>query len=339
MGLSQQKMNWVELQKVLKPGEVVVEIIRFAQSKKQVTYMALILTPKSKQPLSIILKNGKELETNVIKRYLQTCGKDTQSYRRFWQPIHKKLMQAYSVVKKVYVSVDGIFHRVNLETLQIPATGQFVFDMYAIHRVGSTKAIFDRPKSKLKVQPKKNPVLVGKPVFDSLPPIKLRHKDSLQKSAATRYIHIATHGYHMPTDSLKKLLNSRKGLLKMDSSWNLKEVKANSILADFEARNLSLQKTELVVLSADETGVGKIVPGEGVYGLTRVFKYNGAKYIIASLWKINRAATLQLMTDFYRYLPQTPGGNGYHQALRKAKSQLRKQYPDPKDWGAFVLFE
>lgn len=339
-GISQQKMNWEKFQKALKPGEVAIELIRFAPSKKQVTYIALIVTPKSQQPLSVLLKNGKDLETKAIKQYLQTYGKDAQSYRLFWQSIHNKLVQAYPAVKKVYVSLDGIFHRVNLETLQIPATRQFVFDLYDIHRVSSTKAILDRLKPKPTITPKKHPVLVGIPVFDSLPPINIKRKtkDSLQKPAAIGYIHMATHGYPMSTDSLKKLLNSRKGLLK-DSSWNLKEIKADSILANFEARNLSFQQTELVVLSADETGLGKSIPGEGVYGLTRAFRLGGAKYVIASLWKINRAATLQLMTDFYRYLPQTPGGNGYHQAWRKAKLKLRKQYPDPKDWGAFVLFE
>lgn len=100
----------------------------------------------------------------------------------------------------------------------------------------------------------------------------------------------------------------------------------DGILLAEEVVNLELRNTELVVLSACETGLGEVAGGEGVFGLQRAFALSGARSSIASLWKVNDAATLALMTEFYRN--HWERGLGRLESLRQAQLSLLQSW-DP----------
>lgn len=141
-------------------------------------------------------------------------------------------------------------------------------------------------------------------------------------------IHFATHGYW---DSDRPELS---GLVL--SRYDPQGRKQDGFLRLSEIYNLRMPK-ELVVLSACETALGKEIRGEGLMALTRGFMYAGAARVIASLWKVEESATVDLMKVFYGKLlreKRPPAA-----ALREAQIAMWRQDPTsaPYDWAAFVL--
>jgi CHAT domain-containing protein/tetratricopeptide (TPR) repeat protein len=107
----------------------------------------------------------------------------------------------------------------------------------------------------------------------------------------------------------------------------------NGILTAEEVTGLDLSGTELVVLSACETGLGEVEPGEGVFGFRRSFVLAGARTVVLSLWKVADEQTRELMEDFYRLLQD---GYPRAEALREAQLHLRARHPSASSWAAFI---
>ncbi|MEJ0055607.1 MAG: CHAT domain-containing protein [Bacteroidota bacterium] len=167
-----------------------------------------------------------------------------------------------------------------------------------------------------------------------------------------RIFHIATHGFYTKAEdvSLQKELTEneamqaenpllKSGLLltgggdildKTSYNYNID----NGVLTAYEAMSLNLDRTDLVVLSACETGLGEISNGEGVYGLQRAFFVAGAKVLIMSMFKVVDDATQKLILNFYKKWLTT--GN-MRQSFVEAKKELRSEYPEPIYWGAFMM--
>ena len=116
---------------------------------------------------------------------------------------------------------------------------------------------------------------------------------------------------------------------------NIPEGVDDGVLTAKEISRLDFQGLDLVVLSACQTGLGAIT-GEGVFGLQRGFKKAGAQTIIMSLWKVDDAATKDLMTDFYKNLMN---GMSKRESFMKSQEMLRVKYQDPKKWAAFIMVD
>lgn len=142
-------------------------------------------------------------------------------------------------------------------------------------------------------------------------------------------IHFATHGF----------VNSDKPELSGIQFTVEKGDKDKGVLYSGAIYNLKLH-AELVVLSACETGLGKISKGEGIIGLSRAFLYSGASNLVVSLWKVSDASTSQLMIEFYKnILAQKETDRNYSDDLRMAKLKLinNKKFAKPYYWSPFIL--
>jgi len=95
---------------------------------------------------------------------------------------------------------------------------------------------------------------------------------------------------------------------------------------------------DLVVLSACETGRGRLLAGEGAWGFTASFLGSGARNVVASLWRVDDHSTANLMQEFY--LAMAPAFSNYGSALRTAKLRLLKdqRWRHPYFWAPFVLY-
>jgi CHAT domain-containing protein len=147
-----------------------------------------------------------------------------------------------------------------------------------------------------------------------------------EKVHQSRFIHFATHGYFDASNAGLSCIMLYPPVTESE----------DGILYTKEIYNLSVQ-AELVVLSACETGLGKVFRGEGSMGLPRAWLYAGAKYVLASLWRVNDNATAKLMTTFYYYLIQKK--QPIETALHKAKLHIlqKSDYQHPYYWSPFVL--
>ena len=186
-------------------------------------------------------------------------------------------------------------------------------------------------------------------------------KEIGESAPSPRILHIATHGFFFPDSEEsqeKPSLSSdqvsvfkysenpmiRSGLMLAGSNraWigqTVPEGREDGILTALEISQMNLRHTELVVLSACETGLGEVMENEGVFGLQRAFKMAGVKYLIMSLWNVEDEATEKFMTTFYG---EWLSGKSIHQAFRDTKNIIRESdagKANPTKWAGFVLVE
>ena len=401
--------TWKDVRDALGPQEAAVEIIRFRRYKidqegkskinkdlnipeflnygftDEVLYAALVVDKQTTDhPKLVLLENGFDLENRFLSYYknaIHYVVKDYNSYQQYWSKIAEVLP---STVKKVYLSPDGVYNKINLNAIRNQQTQNYLIDDLAVQNITSSKDLVG-PQSL--ITSSKQAVLMGDPDFlwegvaeapsevstevkDYLDPLPGTGKevDGIRKymlnnqwNANTltsqeaneevlkavdnpRVLHIATHGYFSPEIFNNRVSNDllSSGLLLAGSSNALYhrrnnlplESKEDGILTAYEAMNLRLDQTELVVLSACETGLGTVKNGEGVYGLQRAFKVAGAQNIVLSLWRVDDATTQKLLQYFYQGWLEH---EDKHRAFKEAQIKLREEYLYPYYWAAFVM--
>lgn len=385
----QKEKTWSDVAATLKDGEVAIEIIRIKDfdfekneiRKEQASYLALIIDNKTTDyPKYVQFKDGYLMDSkyfNVYKNSIKYKNQDKLSYQSFWRPIAEEI----AGTNKAYVSSDGVYHLLNLNTLYNPTSDQYLINEFEIDIVGNTGELIDKSDAKNEI---KNAVLFGFPDFNTQPDKEAKNEqrtavfqdifsagvsdlpetkteinniesmmseagiststflsvdakeEELKGIPSTSILHIATHGFFEASsaDVVNDDPLTHSGLLLSNLKESTSIDEENGIITAKEVAQMNLTGNKLVVLSACETGKGKVVNGEGVYGLQRAFQVAGADNVIISLWKVDDAATQLLMTYFYKnYLTSLDP----REALKKSQIQLQNDYPHPNFWGAFYV--
>lgn len=171
--------------------------------------------------------------------------------------------------------------------------------------------------------------------------------------------HIATHGFFYPDkkdEGCQAFLRGIKGLENVNHAqailnragilfsganraWRGEDTADgidDGILTAEEVSHLNLGNTDMVVLSACETGLGENVASEGVFGLQRAFKLAGVQTLVMSLWKVPDAETSELMTLFYN---NWLNGMNKHEAFQSAQRKIKENRPNPYFWAGFIMLD
>jgi len=170
-------------------------------------------------------------------------------------------------------------------------------------------------------------------------------------------LHISTHGTYINTNDIEKypwLSQDERELYPMQRSllafagannyWLSNNIPKNTddgILSAQEISGLKFTNLDLVVLSACQSALGDIDNYEGVFGLVRAFKLSGANTLILTLWNVRSDVSEQFMKYFYEALQSDIQGNkkSKHDAFRYAQKEIRGSYPEPENWGAFIMID
>ncbi|MBO3462126.1 CHAT domain-containing protein [Aetokthonos hydrillicola Thurmond2011] len=180
------------------------------------------------------------------------------------------------------------------------------------------------------------------PLFGGIKPLTgdLATVEAIKQVRRPRILHIATHGFFETAPKAEQNQNTFDDNPMLLSGLVLTGVKQklnqkDGILTALETSILNLMGTKLVVLSACDTGLGRISAGEGIYGLRRALVIAGSESQVISLWKVNDVATKRLMVSYYQ---RVLGKEGRSKALQQIQLEMlrSKQYQHPYYWAAFI---
>ncbi len=304
--------------------------------------------------------SGKVYSLTALQSIAQQKKLGQQAYQTLFQTIEPQISGA----KKLIIVPDGALAYLPFETLvDHSASPNYLIERFAISYAPSASALAQiRSHKKNNNSPAAGIIAFGDPLYGI--PNALTRGSELRQLPSTRtevneisalfpvaqrkiflgieanektakaealqqykYLHFAAHG------NVDEAHPARSGIILS----RLSDPNEDGTLQVSEVMQLKLN-ADLVTLSACRTGLGKLLHGEGMIGLTRAFIYAGANSVVVSLWNVNDVATASLMKSFYQNLQS---GMPKAEALRQAKLELltgeKRAWRHPYYWAPFVL--
>ena len=363
--------DWKDVRDNLKDGDISIEFakVNLDMGDTPSHMVALLLTKDMTQPTSVVLMDEK------ILKYSNLLQQDSVMFTKpdVGEMIWGRLASYLQGKKRIFFSADGILNNIAIEYL--PFGGKPLSEQFEVYRLSSTKELCYKHDSRKptkaalfgdinynedsKKSESSQGSLRGSAVGFANLSNTLREVNDIQTllknkgvkdtkqfrdTAASKeaflslsdktinLLHIATHGMYK---EVKKAADSEsmQNCLLAFAGANIND---NALVTAAEIATMNLRQCDLAVLSACETGLGKL--GEdGVFGLQRGFKNAGVHTLLMSLKNVYDSSTADLMISFYKHLMN---GSTKREALVKAQQDIReKGFNDPKYWAAFILLD
>lgn len=362
--------TWKNVRDSLKANDVAIEfaVVGSYVIKSSNQLKAFILTHEMDSPVIVDIcdmKKLQDIETSADLYESQDAGV------AIWGPIQKYL----SGKRRIFFSADGALNRIAIEYLQYngkPLSEQFeVYRMSSTKelcykhesRKPTKAALFGdiNYNEQATMTEKTKQDLIAMRSSDGLANLDYTRQEidgieSLMKEKALKHVskfrdteaskeafmhlddsqvnivHIATHGMYNDEKKSTDAESMQNSLLAFAGA-NLDD---NSLVTAADIATMNLRQCDLAVLSACETGLGKL-GGDGVFGLQRGFKNAGVHTLLMSLKKVYDESTADLMISFYQHLME---GDTKREALVKAQQDISKKgFNDPKYWATFILLD
>jgi tetratricopeptide (TPR) repeat protein len=366
----------VELQRYSPYDPAKPEAQRFGTER----YLALVLQ-RSGTIQAVDLGPAQPLEQAIATALTATIGQ-TAAAAPAWAAVAEKvfgpLQAAIGGQRRWFIAPDGELHRVPFSALAVLAGGSRVLpEGVSLQTIGSGRDLLPLTTAGAKARATTTALVLANPTTRGWPDLEGADAEGaavatalrvplqrgpaatvaqLQQAKSPRLIHVAGHGYFDPDAQGDPLLASGLVLAGADATRLPSKTQSapggvaqpaagqdDGYLSAKEAARLQLDGTQLVVLSACETGLGNQRTGEGVFGLQRALTVAGARGTLLSLWKVPDAASRTFMERFYALLGQglAPGA-----AVRQVQAEFRSQptiggkaklasWSDPYYWAAW----
>lgn len=358
--------DWKDVQSKMKDSDVAIEFAEINASvfDKENSMMAFVLTRDMAYPEIVRICSLEDVKTMETDVNLFASDKEL-----VWGALARYLKDKH----RIFFSADGGFNRVGIEYLSYE--GRPLSEQFEVYRLSSTKELcMNRNVPELVSAvlfgdinyndgsfPDAGAVATGsddmnmfadltgtKKEIDGISQIlKSNHLGKIDvytdtaasKLSFTRLsdtgvnlLHIATHGVYKDVNNISDAESMANSQLAFAGA-NLSNA---GMVTAAEVATMNLRKCDLVVLSACETGLGKL-GGDGVFGLQRGFKNSGVHTLLMSLKEVYDESTAQLMNSFYRNMIN---GMSKREALINAQRELRQNgYDDSKYWASFILLD
>jgi CHAT domain-containing protein len=327
-----------DIQRLLRPDSVLIEY--FVGDRETIAW---IVTVRSLEVVRLTVGRAtltsatRELRESIADRLPvdKLQNRAERLYRLLYAPL-----ASYVLARNVIIVPHGPLHYLPFTALRNPE-GRWLVEDLAIVTVPSA-SVLSQLEAKRRGPPG-DALVLGNPTTTKGPPLPFAenearmvgahfaHSTVLLRGEATKsrfralspqasVIHLATHAEFLEEDPLATAI-----LLATDGG-------DDGRLTVREIFDLKLS-TQLVVLSACETGLGKLSRGDELVGLQRAFLYAGARTVLTSLWKVGDRATFDLMRGLYERFGQMPLAN----ALADAQRAALRQSPHSFEWAAFTI--
>jgi len=341
--MSVEPLTLKELQELLDPDVSVLEYFVVRQA------VLLWVVEKERLRFVRIPINRADLLKKVssLRDAIYQVG-EKEKFRGYSEELYKLLIEPalpHIQGKELLIIPHDVLHYLPYQAL-LSDKGKYLIQDYALYYLSSASLMqFTREKRKASREKSGDRALVmGNPSLgDEAYDLRFAEREAKEiarvypksavylKTEATKpravslspdydILHFAVHGEFDQDDPLSS------GLLLAAGGKGEGKLKASEIFS------LNL-KADTVVLSACETGLGKITNGDEIIGLTRAFIYAGAPSVVTTLWKVNDRASYELVREFYTNLKTAKKS----EALRQAQLKIMKEFPHPFFWAAYEL--